>query len=249
MIYGLYQSAAGMLVNQYRQAVIANNLANVETPSFKRRIASFSERLIEAQSRIGAAQHRLLDNMTGGVWPTRTSADWRPGPIDVTDNPLDVAIIGEGFFGVQTPDGPGYTRIGRFAVDAQGRLVTATEGWVVLDEQGNEIILPLGSQNVSIGADGSVLADGKRVARLQVVVFDDLNSLGNLGKGLLTGRAQARPISAHLRVGALEGSNVEPMYEMAAMIEAYRAYELNAQMVSLQDATLGRLVNDLARPG
>jgi len=237
-----------MLVNQYRQAVIANNLANVETPGFKREIASFSERLIEARTRIGALRQGIFAEMTGGVWPARTCVDWQPGPIDVTGNPLDVAIVGDGFFAVQTPDGPGYTRVGRFTVDAQGRLVTATEGWIALDEQGGEIAVPLGAQKVSIGADGTVLADGKRVARLRVVRFDDPSSLRKVGKGLLAAQAQPKSISARLRVGALEGSNVEPMHEMAAMIEAYRAYELNAQLISLQDATLGRLINDVARP-
>ena len=247
MIYGLYQSTAGMLTNQYRQAVIANNLANVDTAGFKRDIATFNERLIEAQTRLGVTRHRYLDHMTGGVWPGRTDTDWQQGPLDMTGSGLDAAIVGEGFFAVQTPEGPRYTRMGQFAVDTQNRLVTAQGGWPVLDDRDTEITLPADTNQVRITAGGAVTADGETVARLQVLRFDEPSSLRKVGRGLIASDATGQPIRPELRSGAFERSNVEPMREMVAMIETARAYELNAQFVSLQNETLGRLINQVGK--
>jgi len=247
VIYGLYLSAAGMLVNQYRQDVIANNLANVETAGFKRDIPAFSERLIEARARLDALRHRTLDAMTGGVWASPTYTDLQPGPVEVTGNPLDVAIVGDGFFAVQTDAGVRYTRLGQFTLAADGTLVTASGGYSVLDEQGRPVVLPRDASTVRIAADGSVIADGRVVAKIGVVGFDGTQSLRKVGSALFASDAQPRQVAATLRCGAVEKSNVEPMLEMAAMIEASRAYQLNAQLVSLQDATLGRLM-EIARP-
>jgi flagellar basal-body rod protein FlgF len=248
VIYGLYQSAAGMLVNQYRQDVTANNLANVDTTGYKRDVASFSQRLAEARSHSGAARNPLLDGMSGGVWANRSATDFSAGTADVTGNPLDAMIAGQGFFAVQTPDGTRYTRAGQFTIDSQGRLVTAGEGFPVLSEQGAVIDVPGDTRSLRLTADGKVEVNNQPVASLQVVDFDDPSKIKKVGKNLVTGDTQPQPIQAQLRVGAIERSNVEPMSELVSMIEASRAYQLNAQMISLQDASLGRAVNELAKP-
>jgi flagellar basal-body rod protein FlgF len=248
MIYGLYHSAAGMLVNQYRQEVIANNLANVDTAGFKRDIASFSERLIEAQRSLSATRNAVLDGQTGGVWSAPTYTDWEQGPLDLTGNPLDAAIDGPGFFAVQTDDGVRYTRDGEFTIDSRGRLAMVQGGWPVLSEQGGQIVLSEDAGRVSLSADGRVMANGQPVAQVQVVGFDDPAALHKIGRNLVTSDVEPRPIAQQLRTGAVEKSNVNAMAEMASMIETSRAYQINVQMVSLQDATLERLVNEVARP-
>ena len=248
MIYGLYHSAAGMLVNQYRQDVIANNLANVDTAGFKRDIPSFSERLIEARLDLRATRNAVLDGQTGGIWSVPTHTDWEQGPLDVTGNPLDAAIDGPGFFAVQTDDGIRYTRDGEFAIDGQGRLVMAQGGWPVLSEQGGQIVLSEDAGRVSLSADGSVMVNGQAVADVQVVGFENPADLRKVGRNLLESDARPRPMERPLRTGVVEKSNVNAMTEMASMIEASRAYQINVQMLSMQDGTLERLVNEVARP-
>lgn len=248
VIYGLYQSAAGMLVNQYRQDTIANNLANVDTPAYKRDVPSFSERLVEAKSRSSALRQPLLDEMTGGAWPAKTATDWSNGSADVTGNPLDAMIAGPGFFAVQTPEGVRYTRAGQFTIDSQGRLVTVGDGFPVLGEQGEEIHVPDDVRSLKLANDGKIMVNDQPAAQLQVVNFEDPASVRKVGKGLVTSDSRPEPIHANLRAGAVERSNVEPMSEMASMIEASRAYQLNAQMLTMQDASLGRVVNEVAKP-
>jgi flagellar basal-body rod protein FlgF len=248
MIYGLYHSAAGMLVNQYRQDVIANNLANVDTAGYKRDVPSFSERLIEARLDLRAARHPVLDGQTGGIWSAPAHTDWQQGPLEVTGSPLDAAIDGPGFFAVQTDDGVRYTRDGEFAIDSARRLVMAHGGWPVLSEQGGQIVLSEDTGRVSLSADGTVLANGQPVADVQVVGFDGASGLRKVGRNLVASDARLQPIEQHLRTGVVEKSNVDAMTEMASMIEASRAYQINVQMLSMQDATLQRLVNEVARP-
>jgi flagellar basal-body rod protein FlgF len=247
VIYGLYHSAAGMLANQYRQDVIANNLANVDTASFKRDVPAFSERLIEAQRRFGATRNAVLDGQTGGVWSTPTATDWQAGPVEVTDHPLDAAIDGRGFFAVQTNDGVRYSRDGRFTINTQGQLVTAQDGLAVLNDQGAAIQVGADAKDVRLGAYGHLMVNGQTQEQLQVVDFDDA-ALRKIGRNLVTSDATPQPIAAKLRTNTIEKSNVDPMKEMVSMIEASRAYQLNAQMVSLQDGTLGRLVNEVSKP-
>ncbi len=247
MIYGLYHSAAGMLVNQVRQDVIANNLANVDTAGFKRDMASFSERLVEAQSRSSATRNAVLDGQTGGVWSAPTHTDWQDGPTEVTGNPLDVAISGRGFFAVQTPDGVRYTRDGAFTIDSQNRLVTSRGGWPVLSSGGHEIAMPEDAKSVGITVGGQVLVNDRSVADLQVADFDPAK-IRKVGGNLIEGAGEPTAIAAHLRPASIEKSNVEAMGEMASMIAASRAYQMNAQMVTLQDGTLGRLISEVARP-
>jgi flagellar basal body rod protein FlgG len=236
-----------MLVNQYRQDVIANNLANVDTASYKRDLPAFSERLVEAQRRLGATRNTVLDGQTGGVWSAPTATDWQTGSTEVTGNSLDAAIAGRGFFAVQASDGVRYTRDGRFTIDSQSRLATASDGLPVLNEQGAPIVLGDDARDVRLRADGAVMVNDQPLAQLQVVDFDEA-SLRKVGRNLVAADAAPQPIVAELRVGSIEKSNVDPMMEMVSMIEASRAYQLNAQMVTLQDGTLGRLISEVSRP-
>ena len=133
MQYGLYVSAAGALVNSYRQDVIANNLANVETVGFKRDLAIFTYRATEAQTN-GKQRYTtaILEGIGGGIFSLPTVTDFSPSALEPTGNHFDLGLSEDGFFKIQVGDGVRYTRDGRFAVSNEGQLVTAAGRYPVL---------------------------------------------------------------------------------------------------------------------
>ena len=215
MIYGLYNSAAGMATNEYRQAVLANNLANADTVGFKRDIPVFAERAPAwlAGDRSGPSAPDLA-GLSGGLWLGRTCTDFGEASKVKTDNPLDVALDGPGFLSVAADGQRRLTRDGRMRLDTQGRLVAVSDGAPIL------------------GRGELDLADVTNHAALQKV-----------GEGrYATPDENLRPSPANVYSGYTESSGVKPVSELVSMIDASRAYQLNAQMISVQDQTLGRLV-------
>ena len=252
MIYGLWQSAGGMQAQEYRQAVIANNLANAETPGFKPDRIAFQERLNASLAKgTPGTRHPVLDGMTGGVFETEVYTDFNTpdGAVIPSDSPFDVAIQGNGFLVVQTPDGPRYTRDGRLTMDQTGTLVQAATGAPVVDEQGQSIALdPLSKAGVRIDASG-VVRQGENVAgRLAVADFTERNKLQKLGRNLFAADgATPTPADGQIKQNCYESSGVDPVSTLVEMIAAARAYEINARMISMQDETLGWAVNDVGR--
>ncbi|NLE61616.1 MAG: flagellar hook basal-body protein, partial [Planctomycetes bacterium] len=179
MVYGIYQSAAGMIVNQYRQAVLANNLANLDTVGFKHDLTIVRERQVETaeDGLSGRLSDRMLDRMTGGSLVAPTVTSFERGQIQVTGSQMDVAIDGNGFFAVNDGDKTRYTRDGRFSINANGLLVTAG-GRPVLDEQGGTIAVPEEVRGrIVIDADGSVQSNGEVLGRIGLVDFQDRGRL------------------------------------------------------------------------
>ena len=133
MVYGLWQSAAGLQVQEYRQAIVTNNLANADTPGFKADRIAFQERLNAATAH-GDMRSRnpVTDRMTGGLFATPVYTDFAQGSFISSNNPMDVAVDGDGFFTVQTKDGPQYTRDGRFSMNTDGALIHSASGGAVL---------------------------------------------------------------------------------------------------------------------
>lgn len=246
MIYGLYQSAAGMLTGEYRQSVIANNLANAETVGFKRDIASFMERdpARLAGERVGPS-NELFDPMTGGIWLARTLTDHSDGTPMQTGEATDVALNGPGFLMVGGGDGRALlTRDGRMIVDPLGNLVAASDGKPILGEGGFPIRVNPRGGRLSINEDGWISQDGRPLTRLGIVDVAGKESMRKEGATRFSADPQAyRPSTARVMQGHLELSSVEAVKEMVSMIEASRAYQLNAQMVTLQDQTVGRLMS------
>ncbi len=251
MIYGLYQSAGGLQLNQYRLEVLANNLANASTPGFKHDLTLVRERPVETRERPGdpGLRHRTLDGLTGGSLVAPTVTSFEQGALERTGGPLDAALVGDGFFTVQDGQEVRYTRDGRFEVNAEGRLVTAAGGLPVLSDEGVPIEVPAeASGPLRLDADGSLRAGSVRVARIGVVDVDDRSRLVKLGGGLLKAEGtETRPARAAVRPGFIESSTVDPAGAMVSMIEVSRAYQMNATMIGLADATLARAVNDIAR--
>lgn len=251
MVYGIYQSAAGMLVNQYRQEVLANNLANASTTGFKPDVAVVRERQVASREDLvdPARNHQVLDELTGGSLVAPTYTSFEQGPIQKTGGSLDVAIAGDGFFAVQDGRDIRYTRDGRFTINAGGELVTVAGNHAVLDEAGQPITIPReAAGRAQINAGGDVRVGEQSYGRIGVVQFDDTDQLRKTGGSLIRSFGAApSPVEPNLMVGSLEASAVEPTQAMVSMIEVSRAYQLNATLVGLADSTLGRAVNDIAR--
>ena len=186
-----------MLAEQVRQDQLAADLANSTTPGYKsERVArrSFGDVLLENRSNGGQVGSLSLGT---GIATVRT--DTTQGALRETDEPLDLALEGEGFVAVQGPNGTAYTRNGQLSRDASGRLVTST-GLPVLGEDGRPITLAAGKP--VIAADGTVSVAGKTAGRIRVVSLTDPVRQGD---NLFTGTAGARPAATKVRQGSLEG--------------------------------------------
>jgi flagellar basal-body rod protein FlgF len=237
-----------MLVNEYQQDVLANNIANAETVGFKREIASFAERQCasEAGRRFGPTND-LMEALSGGIWLARTDTDFRETTFIRTDNPLDVAIAGPGFLRVSADDQEYLTRDGRMVMSADGWLVSATDGASILGQAGQPIRLNPHGEQPSIDEDGRIKQGRATVGRLGLVDVDDYEVLRKASAGRFAlGEARLTGSPAKLESGFVESSGVEPVTELVTMIQAARAYQLNAQMLTLQDQSAGRLINVVA---
>lgn len=252
MVYGLWQSAAGLQTQEYRQAILANNLANVDTPGFKPARITFQERLsaamIDASPR---TRHPVLDRLPGGLFESPVYTDFRQGAIETAQGPLDVAINGDGFLTVRTPEGPRYTRDGRLVVDRAGNLLHGASGAPVVDGRGQPIQLDLSAlDQVKINTRGQIYQGSDLVAQLSLVDFSDRQKLTKQGDNLLdAGGMKPGGASGSITQYAFESSGVDPVASLVEMIEATRIYEMNANILTMQDESLGRAVSEVGRIG
>jgi flagellar basal-body rod protein FlgG len=233
----------GMRVQWLRHEIVANNLANASTPGFKQDDLD----ILPAVPSPGSA-HALTLWPGPGADPVQVVpwTDFSPGPLRDTGRSLDVALSGPGFFEVQTPRGPRYTRAGGFSLDGQGVLVTA-DGLAVLGQRGPIV---LRSDRVQISESGEVRADGQVVDSLRVVDFPTPYPLAKEGHGLLVLAEGAGPQpAAGYRVvqGALEQSNVNAVGAMVRMIEILRTYEAHQRAIQAVDDTDRQAVNEIGR--
>jgi flagellar basal-body rod protein FlgF len=203
--------------------VVANNVANASTPAFK------AERLIFAEVLEGAG--------TGGrrlsfVHDIGTERDTRQGTLTRTGNSLDVAIQGDGYFTVQTPLGPRYTRNGRWQLDPQGRLVTP-QGYALLGDGSQPVEIPQGATDLSIGRDGTVTTSLGNAGRVGVVAFDKEQELRPAANGLYVTDATPGPVPADTAVvqGMIEESNVQPIVEVTRMMSLSRSFNFAKEML------------------
>ncbi|HQE05867.1 MAG: flagellar basal-body rod protein FlgF [Tepidanaerobacteraceae bacterium] len=255
MIRGLYTGASGMLAEMARTDVISNNMANVNTTAFKKDrtiFRAFPEMNIHRiHDPVPAGLDKVVDprpfiGMMGtGVMLDEVNTDFNQGHLITTSNPLDLAIRGEGFFQVQTPEGIRYTRDGSFSLSSNGYLVTK-EGYYVLGENGPLQLLQTG--DITISQQGEVFVNDEYIDRLNIVTFADLNQLQKQGDNLYFTDAVPEPLQdADVVQGALEGSNISIVAEMVDLISAFRAYEANQKVIQTHDTTLDRAINDVGR--
>jgi len=249
VIYGLYQSAAGIMSNSYRQDVIANNLANSETTGFKRDVTAFRQRLTAAREnrKSGDWSDSVYEGLGGGLLAMPNQADFSQGALQETGAASDIAIQGKGFLAVKQGDQTLLTRDGRFSVNQNGNLIL-TSGQAVLDTAGQPITVGTDGP-LTIDSDGQITQNGKQLGRVGVYNVDNAASLKKVG-GNLFAASDNDPIhagDATLRSGFVEQSNVEPTSEMADLMDVQRQIQANANMIQTQDSTLQRLVNDVGK--
>lgn len=226
--------------------VIANNLANVSTPGFKREAAKFEEYV--AMMRPAEGQKGMQP--VSFVKDAGVIRDSGQGNIEQTGATFDLAISGKGYFAVQTPAGLRYTRDGHFSLDGNGNLVTS-QGYQVQGDGGAVTITP-NDGDINIAPDGTVSSVvngvGNQLGKLKVVDFPDDSRLVKQGAGLYsTGQTPTAPAVVNIRQGALEASNVQPVIEISHMIEVMRAYEATANLSKSQEEMMRQAVERLGQ--
>lgn len=262
---GLYTAGAGMITETKRTDTIANNLANANTTGYKRDDAinqEFAPMLIrrindgKPQNDVtsikgfslgGAAP--VVGTLGLGSYIAEIAVDHTQGGFQTTGNPLDLAISGDGYFAVQTPQGVRYTRDGNFYKSAAGQLQTVN-GQAVLDNQGQPITIPPETATISVGEKGQILADNQPIATLQFVQFGpDRRALLKQGNSLYYPQdgAQPQPAAGNIEQGMLERSNTNVVSEMVELINNYRVYEAGSKAVTSQDTLLDKAVNEVGR--
>jgi flagellar basal-body rod protein FlgF len=249
MLYGLYLSATGIMTNSYRQDVISNNLANSETSGFKRDVPAFRQRMVAAQENRnpGDWSDPLLDGIGGGTFAQPNHIDFEQGGIEQTGSPLDVALQGDGFFGVDEGGKMRLTRDGRFQLDRNGTLIL-TDGQRVLDQNGKPITLSTDAP-VTVDRTGHIMQNGQVAATLGLFDVPDKSKLTKLGNGLLDypNTNQLTQATPTVHGEHLESSNVDPTAELAELLDTQRQLEANANMIHTQDSTLQLLVNNVGK--
>jgi flagellar basal-body rod protein FlgG len=260
MFRALYTAASGMTAQQLNLDNIANNLSNSGTSGFRRRRLQFTDLLYQNMVMPGSAataQTTVAAGLQVGLG-TRAGASeivQMQGDLTQTDNPLDLAIQGAGFFQVTLPSGEiGYTRSGNFHLDAQGSLVTA-DG----DPLEPAITIPTDATSVTIGDDGTVSVTqpgqtaAQQVGAIQLALFANPGGLNSVGKNLFLATTASgdavigTPGGAEgigtISQGMQEGSNVNVVQEFIEMILAQRSYESNSRVVQAADQMLQQLNN------
>lgn len=256
----LTTAATGMEAQQLNVEVISNNLANMNTTGFKRQRAEFQDLLYQNVASVGADSSDAGTIVPTGVQVglgVETASIYRiteQGSMTQTGNDLDLAISGRGYFRVQLPAGnDAYTRAGSFALSPDGQLVTA-DGYTVAPG----IAVPQGTRSISINQQGQVQAmiDGQTapqtVGQLELATFFNEAGLDAMGDNLYLESAASGAASAGtpgspgygtIRQGFVEGSNVNAVSEITSLIQAQRAYEMNARVITAADEMLSTSAN------
>ena len=243
LLRGLYTAASGLVANQKRNDVVANNLANINTAGFKKEgtvAKTFNEVLIEKIDYTKANSPGITTGYLGkGVQIDQIITDHSQGALLNTGGPLDIAIAGPGYLVVQDEDGQEfYTRDGSLTLNSQGQLTTQS-GHLVLSNNGP---IQINGNNIEISEIGQVVVDGTAIANLQLVDIQDPKKYGH---NLFTGENPVE-LAGKVQQGFLEGSNVNAVEEMVKMITLMRNYETNQKVIQSYDNTLDKL-NEIGR--
>jgi flagellar basal-body rod protein FlgF len=276
LLRGFYTAASGMMAQQRRIEMLTNNIANANTPGYKSdqaALRAFPELLL---SRLDKATvptktprsfplQPTIGSINTGVYMQELIPNFRQGDIKETGQPTDMALIngtlpvdaetgqeGTLFFVVENENGDiRYTRNGNFTLNPQGFLTT-NDGWYVLDENGRRIELP--SADFTVNADGTIVANNNRIARINIAFAANPNMLVKEGNGLFRSENGVLPsalgnpnITYTLKQGFLERANVDLNRAMTDMLSAYRAFEANQKIVQAYDKSMDKAVNEIGR--
>lgn len=232
-----------LIVALTRQSVLArqmdaisNNMANLNTAGFKSESMVFKEQ-------IEPAGENQVISLVHDVTYFRDTSE---GPLTNTENPLDLAIRGDGYFAVKTDEGQRYTRHGVFQLDNQGQLVTS-QGFQVLGAGGAPITVPPNASNIVVARDGTVSADALEIGRVEVFKFENPAALSKIGNSLYDAKGQNPQVDRDSDIvqGMVEGSNVNGIAEMTRMIDTVRSYQAAGQLVDMEHKRILDAINIL----
>ena len=278
MLRGIYTGAAGMIAQEARMDVISNNLANADQTGFKRDTTifkAFPDMLIRRANDDGVGivptgsydTMPIVGRLGTGVEVNEVYTQFDQGSLQHTENSLDFALEGRGFFVVMTERGERYTRNGSFTINQDGILMTHN-GYPVMGENG---VIRVQQNNFIVNEHGEIMVNNtlaqeprdtigmtensweqpQVVDRLRVVDFEHLREIKKEGDSLYRETEESGPPlpPGEFKVvqGFLEKSNINVVHEMVNMIEVQRSYEANQKTVQAHDQTLGRLINEVAR--
>ncbi len=262
MMQSLYTASTGMLGMQTQIDTTSNNIANVNTIGFKKSRAEFSDLMYNVMEYAGTSTSDVTKSPTGievglGTRPTAINKIFSEGSLKQTDNQLDIAITGGGFFKLELPDGTEvYSRNGAFKIDSNGTVVNS-DGYKLIPE----VVIPPDATNVSIGTDGTVTViqpgqtQATQVGQLNLTSFINPAGLHSMGDNLyLETDSSGQAVDGTpgldglgtLRQGFVELSNVELVVELTDLITAQRAYDSNSKVITTSDEML-QTVNNLKR--
>lgn len=232
-----YIALSRQMVLQRQMDVLANNLANLTTPGYRGEAMLFAEHLSRTDPR----------EKISFVQDLSTVRDLGAGPLTHTGNTLDLAIRGEGYFTIETPDGARYSRAGGFTLDADGQVVTA-RGQALLGDGGGPIVVPSGTSTITVARDGTLSTEQGEIGRIRLVTFENEQALAKRAAGLYDAAGQeplpvADPV---IEQGKLEGSNVAGIVEMTKMMSAVRSYQSAANMANQEHERQRRAIDTLA---
>lgn len=262
MMQSLYTASTGMLGMQTQIDTTANNIANVNTIGFKKSRAEFADLMYSVMEYAGTATSDVTKSPTGievglGSRPTAVNKIFSEGSLKQTDNQLDVAITGRGFFKLELPDGTEvYSRNGAFKIDENGTIVNS-DGYTVIPQ----IVVPPDATNISIGTDGTVTVvtpgqtQATQIGQIGLTNFINSAGLHSLGDNLYietdsSGQAvdgvAGQDGLGTIRQGFVELSNVELVVELTDLITGQRAYDSNSKVITTSDEML-QTTNNLKR--
>jgi len=247
----IYMAAAGALNHQLKIEVLANNIANADTTGFKEDRLSF--RVLDAVESGNSNPTGDPDSTESQELlpvPSATRPDFTSGGMKFTGNTLDLALEGDGFFCVQTPDGERYTRNGSFSLNPDGVLVTE-DGLPVLGTGGEITISDIDDKKFTVDDTGKITAGEKSLGSLMIVDFQRSYALKKVGNSMFApDDASATEIEAKRAVvhqGFIELSNVNVIRAMTDMIEAFRGYESYQKVIHSIDEVLGKTINEVGK--
>jgi flagellar basal body rod protein FlgG len=238
MIRGFYTALSGIIASMNRQAIVADNIANVNTPGFKGSRSTQSDFGLTLASSLGGP----LGQLGTATLASGLTLDRLQGPLESTALPTDMAIEGDGLFVIRGAGGAlAYTRAGNFVVDMAGTLTTQL-GEPVLDVAGRPIVVPGGAANLVLDPNGNVAGTGQRIALVALPAA----GMSRRGDNTYAISGPTSPAVGRVRQGVLERSNVDLATSMTELITIQRAFALSSRALSIQEQTIGD-ANDVGR--
>jgi len=236
----LLVSLSQQLASYRSMDVIANNIANINTPAFKRESMKFEEYIQQSQPAEGETGPQQISF----VQDKGTLRDLTQGALTHTGAPFDLAITGKGYFTIQTPAGDRYTRNGHFTLDGNGQVVTEDGG--VLQADGGAVTVTNDDGDIHIAQDGTITGARGQLGKIKLVTFGNESALTKEGASLYSTTQQPTAVETPvIAQGSLEESNVQPVLEISHMLDVLRAYQTTANLTQSQEDLMRNAIDKL----